>query len=286
MKSYEELVDGKSEYFVSLPSLNAREMFFYPLYTGHFYYKKGYLLHRDSYDSFLLMYVKQGAMLVTANRQPLPAPEGSFVFLDCYAPHSYQALQDTETLWCHFDGPTARAYFQAVTASLGNIFSLSNAYPVISKLESIYQAYASGKGIREALLSKYLNDILTAFLLYHPLNIRSDSPLSLESSVISETAISYISEHFKEDLSVEMLADKVGLSQYHFIRLFKKETGFTPHEYLINIRINTAKYLLKNSRLPVKEICYQSGFSCESVFCSSFKKRMGMTPVAYRQSDC
>ena len=107
MKSYEELVDGKSEYFVSLPSLNAREMFFYPLYTGHFYYKKGYLLHRDSYDSFLLMYVKQGAMLVTANRQPLPAPEGSFVFLDCYAPHSYQALQDTETLWCHFDGPTA-----------------------------------------------------------------------------------------------------------------------------------------------------------------------------------
>lgn len=86
MKSYEELVDGKSEYFVSLPSLNAREMFFYPLYTGHFYYKKGYLLHRDSYDSFLLMYVKQGAMLVTANRQPIPHRKEALFFLTAMLP--------------------------------------------------------------------------------------------------------------------------------------------------------------------------------------------------------
>ena len=50
-----------------------------------------------------------------------------------------------------------------------------------------------------------------------------------------------------EDISVPVLADRVGLSLYHFIRSFKKETGFTPHDYIIHTRINTAKYLLKNT---------------------------------------
>ena len=78
------------------------------------------------------------------------------------------------------------------------------------------------------------------------------------------------------------LAEQAGLSQYHFIRTFKKETGFTPHEYLVNTRLATARYLLKNTRLPVKDICFNTGFSCESVFCSAFKQHQGMTPAQYR----
>ena len=99
---------------------------------------------------------------------------------------------------------------------------------------------------------------------------------------MSERVISYIGEHFAEDISIDELAQVAGLSQYHFIRSFRKETGFTPHEYLINIRINTAKYLLKNSQLSIKDICYQAGFSCESVFCSTFKRQLKMTPTEYR----
>lgn len=77
---------------------------------------------------------------------------------------------------------------------------------------------------------------------------------------MAEEIIAYINEHFAEKFSVEELAAKAGLSQYHFIRVFKKETGFTPHEYLNNTRMMTARYLLKNSRLPVKDICFNTGF--------------------------
>ena len=99
---------------------------------------------------------------------------------------------------------------------------------------------------------------------------------------VSEPTMTFINEHFKEELSNELLAGKIGISPYHFIRIFKKETGFTPHEYLVRTRIDMAKYLLKNTGLSVKDICYNTGFSCESVFCSSFKKNVGMTPVNYR----
>ena len=135
--------------------------------------------------------------------------------------------------------------------------------------------FAPGGAIREPLVSKYLTDILTAFLLQS-----AEMPLPYQG--VSESTIHYINEHFKEELSVETLAERLGLSQFHFIRTFKKETGFTPHEYLIRTRIDMAKYLLKNTELSVKDICYNTGFSCESVFSSSFKKNVGITPVHYR----
>ena len=83
----------------------------------------------------------------------------------------------------------------------------------------------------------------------------------------------------------ELLAEQVGLSPFHFIRTFKKETGFTPHEYLVRTRIDMAKYLLKNTGMPVKDICFATGFSSESVFCSAFKKSVGMSPKAYKRSQ-
>ena len=94
----------------------------------------------------------------------------------------------------------------------------------------------------------------------------------------------YINEHFHEDISVDQLASLSGLSRYYFIRVFRQETGYTPHEYLVNRRMATARYLLKYSSLSSKEICFQSGFSGESVFCSAFRKQHGMTPQQYREA--
>ena len=99
-----------------------------------------------------------------------------------------------------------------------------------------------------------------------------------------ETVISYINEHFKEDLPDKVLASAAGLSSYHFIRVFKRETGFTPHEYVINTRLSNARYLLRNTAMSVKDICFSCGFSSESAFCITFKKRAKMTPAQYRQN--
>ena len=126
-------------------------------------------------------------------------------------------------------------------------------------------------------MSKYLTDILTSFLLYTPSKTNGCNYANA-----AEETITYITEHFKETITIEALANRAGLSQYHFIRIFKKETGFTPHEYIINTRISAAKYLLKNSQMSIKDICFDTGFSCESVFCSAFKRHQGMTPAQYR----
>lgn len=255
------------------------EVFLYPLQCGHFLYEPGYSLRRDSYDSFLLMYIQKGELDLEIKGRRFHVPSNSFILLDCYESHAYSTSGGWECLWCHFDGITARSYYNIVTSRLGNMFTLPDPYPALSKLTSVYNVFHAGAVVREPLLSKYLNDIMTEFMLFLPdrKNARNDSGMS-------EEVITYINEHFAEEISVSDLAAKAGLSHYYFIRAFKRETGFTPHEYILNTRIATAQYLLKNTRLTVKDICYQTGFSCESIFCSAFKNRMGMTPTQYRMS--
>lgn len=299
MKTREDYISSSSEYFVYLPSVAAKETFFYPVCTGNFVYKAGYYLRRASYDSFLLMYVRSGQLTVEYDDKKENVRAGSFVLLDCYKKHAYYSDTGWESIWCHFDGPVARSYFNLVIESAGHVFSLPNPYTVVQKLTEIYRVFANGEAIREAFLSRLLTDILTEILLAAPAGKVPVQAEIVNSSKVDamhsandwsevqvssmEGIISYIHEHFAEALTVNQLAKMAGLSQYYFIRLFKKTLSYTPHEYIINIRISTAKYLLTTTQLSVKEICFITGFSSESAFCTAFKKHTGLAPAEYRK---
>ena len=279
MKTCEANIANNSEYYIYSPSMAAKEMFLYPLQCGRFTYMPGYHLVRESYHNLLLIYIEKGSLQLTYNGQTQTACENSFIFIDCDILHEYSAFEECTCLWCHFDGVTARDLHRAVTEKLGHVFIIPDAFRMVTKLQLIVDVFDKGHTVREPLLSKYLNDILTGFLLYSPQD--GSGPRYTD---IAEETITYISEHFAKDLSIDDLASRVGMSSFHFIRTFKKATGFTPHEYLINTRMAAAKYLLKNTRLSIKDICFQTGFSSESVFCSAFKKKQGLTPAGYRNA--
>lgn len=278
MFSREPFVRSDSKYFVYSPSKNALEMFLYPLQCGQFTYMPGYQLVREAFDSFLLMYIQKGTLKLDTAAGIQTIDKGNFVLLDCYDRHSYSTETGWSCLWCHFDGITARHWYKNIQTRFGNVFSLSDPQPVIHNLTSIYDTFNFGNPAREPLLSKYLNDILTAILIDVPSDTRTNPQINM-----SEKITTYISEHFAENLTIEHLASLAGLSRYHFIRSFKKQTGYTPYGYILNTRMNSARYLLKNSDLSVKDICFSAGFSCESIFCTAFKRIEGMTPMQYRE---
>ena len=277
MKSIENKVLPISDYFIYTPSKTAQKIFFYPVQCGLFSYEPGYKLARNSFDSFLLMYIQKGSMILDFGDRQQKVEKNSFVLLDCYEPHGYSTEAGYECLWLHFDGALARDYYGMIFSRLGNVFSMQDAFPVLRKMTSILKVFYDNKIVREPLLSKYITDILTEFMLYNPKESQARNHADM-----AERIINYISEHFSEDISVEQLASMSGLSSYYFIRVFRQETGYTPHEYLISRRMASARYLLKFTTLSIKEICFNTGFSSESVFCNAFKKQHNMTPQSYR----
>ena len=94
-------------------------------------------------------------------------------------------------------------------------------------------------------------------------------------------SLEYIHESFLEDITLQKLADISNLSKYHFIRLFKEKTSLTPHQYILNLRIEYAFKLIQKD-MPLSLVAHICGFSDQSHFIRVFKDRFGFTPAKLR----
>lgn len=90
----------------------------------------------------------------------------------------------------------------------------------------------------------------------------------------------FIDNNYAETIELDNIADEAYFSKFHFIRLFKKIYGKTPHQYLIAVRIDKALQLFKSLQ-PVSDVCYSVGFQSLSSFSGLFKRTVGISPSLY-----
>lgn len=277
MKSYEKNVSPVSSLFNYSPSVNAKEGLLYLCCTGDFTYEPGYDLQRDSFDSFLLEVILDGTMTFETEGKTVVAKRDDVVLLDCYKPHRYYTNTGCQALWVHFDGAPARAYYNLIQKVNGNVFSTRNVRKILRCIEEIYEMMCCHHIPNEPAIAMILTTALTAMVenASPPKSIRNNS-------AAIEEVVYYINAHLDEELSISELAQMASFSEYHFIRVFSDVVGMTPRKYIINVRMDYAKYLLKTTALPITEIGYMIGYASESMFCSSFKKHSGVTPSEYR----
>lgn len=96
-------------------------------------------------------------------------------------------------------------------------------------------------------------------------------------------AMTHIEATCSEPLSLGELARLAGLSPFHFLRVFRRATGTTPHQYVIGARLRLALRLLLDTDLPVTRIAFDTGFQDLSNFNHTFRRSVGCTPRAYRR---
>jgi AraC-like DNA-binding protein len=94
--------------------------------------------------------------------------------------------------------------------------------------------------------------------------------------------VDFIKAFFPEPICIEDFCRQQNISYYSFIRSFRKYTGLTPGQYLINYRIEKAKEILKQNK-PITDACWDTGFFDQSHFTRHFKSITGMTPGQYRR---
>jgi AraC family transcriptional regulator len=97
-----------------------------------------------------------------------------------------------------------------------------------------------------------------------------------------QRVIEFIIDNLADNLMLGMMAQEVGMSQYHFARLFKQSTGLSPYQYVIHCRIERAKMLILQSKLKISEVASQVGFADQSQFTRHFKRLLGVTPKEIR----
>lgn len=167
-----------------------------------------------------------------------------------------------------------------ISLRLGTVLSqviieqkLQDAFPVFGSFDQI-----RGRTMDEtfALLARHAGDIAR-----HIHDSRSDS----HQEKINQMK-HYIDEHLAEDLSLEELASRVGLSANYVSTLFGSVTGEAFTEYVNRARLEMAAGLLVNEpKLSVGEIAQQTGYRNSQYFCNKFKSKYGITPLQYRKAE-
>jgi YesN/AraC family two-component response regulator len=150
-----------------------------------------------------------------------------------------------------------------------------------------YARTAISTGVFDYLLKPVdLDEIDRVFTL---LKIRLDERLNVSESIetgylpVIRNVISFIEEHYAENISLEEIADSVSLSPGYLSSQFSKETNKTVIEYLTHIRINHAKVLLKDVNYKIYEIAEKVGYPNVKYFYDVFKRNTGMSPNQFRK---
>ena len=272
-------IGGSTDGFLRPPITDfAREHLFHMQAFNVFYYAKDSFTRRKDYNSFLVLYTYGGTASLEYNGKKYTMNEGDGAFIDCHKSHFYSAITKWDVAVLHMNGPLVPYIFADYEKKGSIVFHEPLTGSFQKKLEEILQVYSTSSLQRDLLASYSLEGLLLHLLgsKSGEAATRNDIPLSVQ------TSMRYIEENYAKYICLDDLASLTATSKYHLAKEFKRFTGFTPHDYLIRIRINQARILLKTTAIPICKISHMVGIHDINNFNYLFKKRMGKTPGDYR----
>jgi len=143
----------------------------------------------------------------------------------------------------------------------------------------IEKEYKKKDPFSRKLVSSYLNAII------HNLLRQLTQSESVNTSHFVEKAQDYINNNFTRSISISRLAESCHISPSYLHKVFHRQVGMTPIQYITSLRIQQSEYLLESSTLSITEIAEHCGFEDARYFCRVFKKHKGSSPSQYRENS-
>ncbi len=276
-------IQPRSVRYLFTPFSMVERLLFYSTRIGHYFCDRNYhfrcdceiAMHPGHRLHYMIFLVRQGMLELELEGKHYTASSGSVVLFDCKRPHEYRALtDDLEFYWMVFDGSSSEPFYEQLLEKSGDehVLRVSDT----PKMQLIFERLLTYGG-----LSAHRTEHVMAELIYSLLCMQFESEVSGDTFV--GRALVFMDQHFAEQLSVEDIAEQVGLSPSYFTKHFRRQTGYSPHEYIVLRRIDHAKELLLSTDQTVSQITYASGYNSEENFVRSFKKKVGVSPTAYRK---
>lgn len=212
-----------------------------------------------------LVYFKKGSAVTNIGKNSYKVEEGNFTIIEKEVIHDEERFEDTETVCLIFAGDEGLKS-GIYTDSSGEVLD------ILMYMIKEYNLKAYGQ---KEMMNLKIKELL---LLVNRMS-RQDKSYSKNFSY----AINYINNNYKEKIVFTKLAEKLNLSYDYFQHKFKKLTGCSPQNFLVNKRLEEAEKMLRIKEYNCTEIAYLCGFSNSAQFSMLFKKRYSVTPREYRK---
>ena len=218
--------------------------------------------------------VRKGEVLIVPPDTPhsLTMEEGSSRYLFLFESDAIMTMRDVKSMAMYFNKPFhLRDGSEAHIRIRELLLRVRDAY---EKQDLMWNTvcYSSILRIYATLGQRYMSGIRPR---------TEDTLRNMDSEVIT-AVMTYINNHYREELSLEDVAQFAGFSRYYFSRSFKRQTGYSFKDYLCQKRLQVAMDLLIRTNRPMRDVAIESGFGSVATFNRVFREKKGCTPTQYR----
>ena len=256
----------------------AKQNFLYMLGFHYWHAGAAFYTRRSAFSGYLLCYTFSGEGHLEYNGKSYDLQEGDGFLIDGTRPHSYHASSiGWECVFVTLFGNNMCYRYQLFSSSGNVTFHQPTNGTLITEFNNLAQLFESKDEITHEYLVSHQLDTILLLLIQGKLIRQTDKHSSIK--YITD----YIQGHYKEDLTLDLLAKKACLSKYYLSKLFKSTMNMTLTEYITHVRIQAAMNFLTLTNLSANKIAHEIGMDNENYFYRLFKKETGYTPKEYKR---
>ena len=285
IESNEELALKNEKCFFSA-SQDAKKHLFYPVFLSQLNTSEKYSFNIKDEEGFFLIFSVKG----TFN---LELDDKSYELH-----HDYLTIANSKNIRCckndknsselfilQFNGNNTEDILKLINKYSSDIILPVNPKIIKKNVKALMMSVKGKKIITEAQMSNKIYEILCECINYCPKVTEKNFIYENEYETIVSLAEEFIINNLGSPLNVKTIAKHINMSSSHFSKIFKAQTGSSPYEYVLDLRLNKAKEYLIESDKSIEQIAELCGFNSESNFVYFFKKSTGLSPLKYKKSS-
>ncbi len=232
----------------------------------------------------ILIYCINGEGYVNVDGQSCLVSADSYFVIPANKAHSYWASQDIpwSIYWLHFGGKQSHQFEHfggrviPIKAGVGD--RIDDRINLFNEILTALEFGFSKENIEFANLS--LNRLLASF--FYMQTYRASKGYQSRNPV--DQSIFFMQKNLIKNIKIGDISNFVGLSESHLSKIFRNQTGTSPIDYFINLKMQEAIRLLTNKSLRVKEVAFNLGYNDPFYFSRLFKKHIGVSPGAFAKT--
>ncbi len=265
----------------------------FPIWTGYFEYARTHGINRPKgINNHLAIFCLEGRGQVTCEGKMWRIGPGDLFLLKADRPHSYQTDEKNpwSIQWVHFIGASVKEFLKLLDyeksfGKLGPVRHLEDPETLVAlkkSFEKMTHAYENGFGLLDCVRASLALREIFLLLAEHEKPPETSKLLGNKPAV--DSILKLMKNKVYGDFSLEEMAAGANLSVTHFSRLFRSQTGFSPTDYFIRLKIRHASQKILATQTGIREVAREFGFDDEYYFSRIFKKITGGSPRRYRET--
>lgn len=277
------MAKSQSNRIIATPSSYAFRHYLYVQEVGSLQSIEPHVSKRENLASYLIFTVLKGSGRIFYKGNHYKLSAGDCIYINCQEEYAHESSLEApwELSWVHFYGKDADDFYKSFTEQEHDfLFHPSDLSLFLEDLQLLYTTQSEKNMHKELLCHRYLTDLISLCFLENNEKTRLTDHSIYEKV---EQVRTFIDVHYAEHLALDALANQFFISKFHLSREFKRITGNTIGNYILDKRIGQAKTLLRFSTESLDEISRSCGFTDSGYFIKVFKKAENLTPNQYRK---